>query len=75
MPNRVFLRLDINTNNSGYTIVNSNGRIVTFGVIETSTCACTLDAAQAIGEVLQRVRTEFAACEWTVAVEDYLEVF
>ena len=48
---------------------------MTFGVIETSTCACTLDAAQAIGEVLQRVRTEFAACEWTVAVEDYLEVF
>jgi hypothetical protein len=71
------LGLDINTNNSGWTVVDNRGRILGFGVVETSSSDCVIDSAQLIERALLRIQSQFSqpGVQWTVAVEDYLKVF
>jgi hypothetical protein len=71
-----FLGLDLNTNGSGWTVCDARGRLLRWGVVDTSKIDCSLEVARHIRDELARVRHEFGDdVQWIVAVEDYLRVF
>jgi hypothetical protein len=75
-PLRV-LGLDINTNSTGYAVLNAEGRVENWGHITTTQFGSSdiLAIAHAISDALADVRATAQDAQWRVGIEDFMRMY
>ncbi|TMW60484.1 hypothetical protein Poli38472_000526 [Pythium oligandrum] len=78
-PQRRVLGLDINTNSTGYAVLNTHGRVCQWGHISTAhlPSSSVLDISHTISQELLKVHDSLATqpLEWHVGIEDFMRMY